>query len=136
LPSQSDSLSIAQKHLVHLTQIKQLVEVPRALGFPESQISDALASTLAPSYLQSEPMFGQEPLNPYAEMGISDEDFTSVLLSTLTPANGGPAPPPPSLAGGNGDGLGENGVPPQAASPTKRAAPAGRGDAKRARYDV
>jgi hypothetical protein len=92
-----------EKHLVGLTQIKQLVEVPRALGFPEQQIQDALASTLAPSYLQSEPMFGQEPLNPFADLGVSEEDFTSVLLSTLT--NGGSGATPPIGRPGHGGEL-------------------------------
>ena len=60
-----------QKHLIHLKVIQQMAEIPRALGFTDNQIQDAVAdSTVGEAGLVE---------NPFSAMGISDSDYVEML---------------------------------------------------------
>lgn len=64
-----------QKHLVHLKLMQQMAEIPRALGFTDNQIQDALAQSV------TEGAGGPDAqvLNPFSSMGISDQDYVEML---------------------------------------------------------
>ncbi|BGP38228.1 kinase-regulated stress-responsive transcription factor skn7 [Rhodotorula kratochvilovae] len=70
-------LSMLEKHLVHLKLMQQMAEIPRALGFTDNQIQDALAQSVV---IPGEgPDGGQQVLNPFSSMGISDQDYVEML---------------------------------------------------------
>ncbi|KAK4058571.1 kinase-regulated stress-responsive transcription factor skn7 [Microbotryomycetes sp. JL221] len=73
-------LGMLEKHLIHLKVMQQMAEIPRALGFTDNQIQDALAvSTL-----------GEEGnvMNPFSSMGISDHDYVEMLQGVALEKNG------------------------------------------------
>ncbi|KAM0792612.1 hypothetical protein ACM66B_005273 [Microbotryomycetes sp. NB124-2] len=73
-------LGMLEKHLIHLKVMQQMAEIPRALGFTDNQIQDALAvSTL-----------GEEGtiMNPFSSMGISDHDYVEMLQGIALEKNG------------------------------------------------
>ena len=64
-------LGMLEKHLVHLKVMQQMAEIPRALGFSDNQIQDALAVSAV----------GDEGtvINPFSSMGISDADYVEYV---------------------------------------------------------
>lgn len=57
--------------------MQQMAEIPRALGFTDNQIQDALAqSVVVPG---EGPDGGYQVLNPFSSMGISDQDYVEML---------------------------------------------------------
>ncbi|ORY43593.1 HSF-type DNA-binding-domain-containing protein [Leucosporidium creatinivorum] len=64
-------LGMLEKHLIHLKVMQQMAEIPRALGFTDNQIQDALAVSTV----------GEEGnvINPFSAMGISDHDYVEML---------------------------------------------------------
>ncbi|GAA6012394.1 hypothetical protein JCM10207_007072 [Rhodosporidiobolus poonsookiae] len=69
-------LGMLEKHLIHLKLMQQMAEIPRALGFTDNQIQDALAQSVV---VQSGPEGEQQVLNPFSSMGISDSDYVEML---------------------------------------------------------
>ncbi|GAA5854775.1 hypothetical protein JCM9279_000941 [Rhodotorula babjevae] len=70
-------LSMLEKHLEHLKLMQQMAEIPRALGFTDHQIQDALAQSVV---IPGEgPDGGQQVINPFSSMGISDQDYVEML---------------------------------------------------------
>ncbi|GAA5860701.1 hypothetical protein JCM8547_005507 [Rhodosporidiobolus lusitaniae] len=69
-------LGMLEKHLVHLKLMQQMAEIPRALGFTDNQIQDALAQSVVVS---QGPEGEQQVLNPFSSMGISDQDYVEML---------------------------------------------------------
>ncbi|BGP68621.1 Transcription factor SKN7 [Rhodotorula toruloides] len=67
-------LSMLEKHLTHLKLMQQMAEIPRALGFTDNQIQDALAQSVVVT-----DEGGQQVLNPFSSMGISDQDYVEML---------------------------------------------------------
>lgn len=61
--------------------MQQLSEIPRALGYAEQDIHQALISTLAPQSLSNDATYapGVGQGNPFSDMGISDAEFTTML---------------------------------------------------------
>jgi osomolarity two-component system response regulator SKN7 len=51
-----------------------MAEIPRALGFTDNQIQDALAQSVVVT-----DEGGQQVLNPFSSMGISDQDYVEML---------------------------------------------------------
>ncbi|GAA5992468.1 hypothetical protein JCM10908_000831 [Rhodotorula pacifica] len=92
-------LSMLEKHLVHLKLMQQMAEIPRALGFTDHQIQDALAQAVVISDEDgsgSESGQGQQVngtsssasatnnnssgvLNPFSSFGLSDQDYVGML---------------------------------------------------------
>lgn len=83
----------AQKHLEHLKLVQQMAEIPRALGFTDHQIQDALAQAVV---ISDEDGSGSESghsgggngshlqghggvLNPFSSYGLSDQDYVGML---------------------------------------------------------
>lgn len=57
--------------------MQQMAEIPRALGFTDHQIQDALAQSVV---IPGEgPDDGQQVINPFSSMGISDQDYVEML---------------------------------------------------------
>lgn len=57
--------------------MQQMAEIPRALGFTDHQIQDALAQSVV---IPGEgPDGGQQVINPFSSMGISDQDYVEML---------------------------------------------------------
>jgi hypothetical protein len=56
--------------------MQQMAEIPRALGFTDNQIQDALAQSVVVS---QGPEGEQQVLNPFSSMGISDQDYVEML---------------------------------------------------------
>lgn len=88
--------SAAQKHLDHLKLMQQMAEIPRALGFTDHQIQDALAQAVVISDEDGsgsesghgggggQPMNGSNGggsgvLNPFSSFGLSDQDYVGML---------------------------------------------------------
>lgn len=83
----------AQKHLDHLKLMQQMAEIPRALGFTDHQIQDALAQAVVISDEDGsgsesgqggsgQPMNGHTGggvLNPFSSYGLSDQDYVGML---------------------------------------------------------
>ncbi|GAA5928610.1 hypothetical protein JCM1841_000174 [Sporobolomyces salmonicolor] len=69
-------LGMLEKHLVHLKLIQQMAEIPRALGFTDHQIQDALAQSVMTDAPDGG---GGQVLNPFSSMGISDQDYVEML---------------------------------------------------------
>ncbi|SDA06610.1 BZ3501_MvSof-1269-A2-R1_Chr4-2g06656 [Microbotryum saponariae] len=63
-------LGMLEKHLIHLKVIQQMAEIPRALGFTDNQIQDALAGAVSDEGTIN---------NPFSSMGISDHDYVEML---------------------------------------------------------
>ncbi|GAA5926818.1 hypothetical protein JCM10213_002458 [Rhodosporidiobolus nylandii] len=69
-------LGMLEKHLDHLKLLQQMAEIPRALGFTDNQIQDALAQSVVVSTgAEGE----QQVLNPFSSVGISDQDYVEML---------------------------------------------------------
>ncbi|GAA5971677.1 hypothetical protein JCM11641_000683 [Rhodosporidiobolus odoratus] len=69
-------LGMLEKHLDHLKLLQQMAEIPRALGFTDNQIQDALAHSVVVSTGTGGE---QQVLNPFSSMGISDQDYVEML---------------------------------------------------------
>ncbi|SCV69536.1 BQ2448_2556 [Microbotryum intermedium] len=63
-------LGMLEKHLIHLKVMQQMAEIPRALGFTDNQIQDALAGAVSDEGTIN---------NPFSSMGISDHDYVEML---------------------------------------------------------
>ncbi|KAI5122201.1 hypothetical protein M0805_002690 [Coniferiporia weirii] len=72
-------LSMLEKHLTHLKTIQQLARVPRSVGIPplsDSQFDQALMVTAANP---PAPDDDGGKINPLAGMGLSDEEYATIL---------------------------------------------------------
>ncbi|GAA5837063.1 hypothetical protein JCM11251_004490 [Rhodosporidiobolus azoricus] len=73
---------ILNKHLEHLKLFQQMAEIPRALGFTNNQIQEALAQSVVGVHADPNhdgPADPQAVFNPFSSVGISDHAYVEML---------------------------------------------------------
>jgi osomolarity two-component system response regulator SKN7 len=84
----------AQKHLMHLKVIQQMSNVPRSVGIPplnDASFDQALTvpSAAAAAAHSPIPMTDDGRINPLAGMGLTDEQYASILQNMVSGQNFG-----------------------------------------------
>lgn len=104
------TFAFMQKHIIHTEHMAQMTELPRRAGFSDEQIATALSAVAGSGLPPSGPGSGQLtdlasgftvvdsagnaafPDNPFAEMGMSAQDYMSLLNGFMgSPSMGMPA---------------------------------------------
>lgn len=68
-----------QKHLIHLKVMQQLSEIPRALGYSNDEIKEALVVSTQTD---------QGVMNPFSGLGLSDQEYLQLLQTIAVEKEG------------------------------------------------